>query len=181
MFREGGTVTTAAATTIREECERFFCESLAAAFLYGERNAAVPGSGLTGARDRRRSRRDGNAIRAYVSDTYGANTQDAHGDVMLANTPPDDHADGLEPLTATTSGGIEAIGEITAWLEFWDYAGGTGFRGFVGRPRGQEESTLFLFFTEELVGMELKQAYVLHTRYFHLIAYVLWNADMLAD
>ena len=188
--REGGAVT--AALTIREECERFFCESLAAAF-YGERNAVAPGSGLTGARTTttRRSRDNKDNASGLVNGVYNPSSMEAfYGDAMLPNTPPDNDndfaggesdlvagggsggrsfdsgvdlsADGLEPPRTTSSGrgGGGVRGEIAAWLEFWDYSGGTGFRGFVGRPRGQEESTLFLFFTQELVGMELKQAYV---------------------
>ncbi|KAI8672752.1 hypothetical protein LRP88_02729 [Fusarium phalaenopsidis] len=43
LARRGG-----AALSIREECERFFCESMKATF-HGERNSSMNGSGLSGA------------------------------------------------------------------------------------------------------------------------------------
>lgn len=43
LARRGG-----AALSIREECERFFCESMKTAF-HGERNPSMNGSGLSGA------------------------------------------------------------------------------------------------------------------------------------
>lgn len=43
---------------------------------------------------------------------------------------------------------------VLAWMEVWDYVGGSSFRGFV------VGDTLFFFFQNGDVGRELKQGYV---------------------
>jgi hypothetical protein len=43
---------------------------------------------------------------------------------------------------------------VGSWLEIWDYAGGCSFRGFVAGT-GPEKS-LFVFFTSDVVGHDLK-------------------------
>jgi len=44
--------------------------------------------------------------------------------------------------------------DVDAWIEVWDYVGGTSFRGFVG---GQGSSkSLFAFFDSAVIGRDLK-------------------------
>ncbi|KZF20103.1 hypothetical protein L228DRAFT_285477 [Xylona heveae TC161] len=43
---------------------------------------------------------------------------------------------------------------ITSWVEVWDYAGGTRFRGFVA---GEIHRSLFVFFDADAIGKDLKQ------------------------
>jgi hypothetical protein len=128
--RRGG-----AALIIREECERFFCESVRTAFL-GERNAGARGSGLmTG-----------------VSTTQRQNPQQLM-------TPPQD-----ESLHLRAGGGMDSAGagggmgtvrpEIQAWLELWDYQGGAAFRGFVAE--NASERAMFVFIEKEQLKRDLK-------------------------
>jgi hypothetical protein len=44
---------------------------------------------------------------------------------------------------------------VDAWIEIWDYAGGSSFRGFVGGDG--EKKSLFAFFDSAVVGRDLKQ------------------------
>jgi len=44
---------------------------------------------------------------------------------------------------------------VDAWIEVWDYAGGSSFRGFVGGDG--EKKSLFTFFDSAVVGRDLKQ------------------------
>lgn len=49
-------------------------------------------------------------------------------------------------------------GCVTDWIEVWDYAGDTSFRGFVA---GEErEKSLFIFFDDELAGKDLRHGCV---------------------
>ncbi|KAL7789997.1 ornithine decarboxylase antizyme domain-containing protein [Trichoderma ceciliae] len=106
---------------IREECERFFCESMKTVFL-GERNLSINDSGLTG---------------AYL--------QSPPLDTHLAD--PFNQGPGLVPAGSL----------IDAWMEVWDYAGGSSFRGFVADDG--KEKTLFIFFDiEGVLGRDLKKA-----------------------
>lgn len=50
-------------------------------------------------------------------------------------------------------------GEIAAWLEIWDYAGGNSFRAFLAEDRARVK-TLFVFFDANVIGRDLKQALV---------------------
>jgi hypothetical protein len=47
---------------------------------------------------------------------------------------------------------------VNSWLEIWDYAGGCSFRGFVVGT--EAEKCLFVFFTSDVVGHDLKAGYV---------------------
>jgi len=64
--------------------------------------------------------------------------------------------------TAHRRGGVSPRGNVAAWLEIWDYAGGNSFRGFVAATGdgGGPEKTLFVFFDAGVVGRDLKQALV---------------------
>ncbi|KAH6609532.1 hypothetical protein Trco_002878 [Trichoderma cornu-damae] len=116
LERRGG-----AALMIREECERFFCETMKTVFL-GERNLSIHGSGLTGA--------------------------------YFQSPPPDNH------LADPFSQGPDlapAGSRIDAWMEVWDYAGGSSFRAFVADD-GKEKSLFIFFDVEGVLGRDLKKA-----------------------
>jgi len=50
-----------------------------------------------------------------------------------------------------------AVSLIDAWMEVWDYAGGSSFRAFVANCG--KEKTLFIFFDiEGVLGRDLKKA-----------------------
>lgn len=138
--RRGG-----ATLRIREECERFFCESLQALF-FGEKNLASHGPGLTGVNKHRRHRRDGAPAGKGVPVGH---VIDSNGQL----TPPDDC-----PFTMGAGSLVAGAGSATAsaWLEFYDFAGGASFRAFVADQ--EEEKSLFVFFDAGLVGRDLKKA-----------------------
>ncbi|EHK25513.1 uncharacterized protein TRIVIDRAFT_82039 [Trichoderma virens Gv29-8] len=116
LERRGG-----AALMIREECERFFCESMKTVFL-GERNLSIHGSGLTGA--------------------------------YLQSPPPDNHL--ADPFNQGPDA-VPAGSRIDAWMEVWDYAGGSSFRAFVADD-GREKSLFIFFDIEGVLGRDLKKA-----------------------
>ncbi|KAL6789270.1 ornithine decarboxylase antizyme domain-containing protein [Trichoderma sp. SZMC 28012] len=116
LERRGG-----AALMIREECERFFCETMKTVFL-GERNLSINGSGFSGA--------------------------------YLQSPPPDSHlADPFNQGPDT----VPAGSRIDAWMEVWDYAGGSSFRAFVADD-GREKSLFIFFDIEGVLGRDLKKA-----------------------
>ncbi|KAL6892502.1 ornithine decarboxylase antizyme domain-containing protein [Trichoderma longibrachiatum] len=116
LERRGG-----AALMIREECERFFCETMKTVFL-GERDQSVHGSGLTGA--------------------------------YLQSPPPDNHL--ADPFNQGPDA-APAGSRIDAWMEVWDYAGGSSFRAFVADD-GREKSLFVFFDIEGVLGRDLKKA-----------------------
>ncbi|KAJ4402527.1 hypothetical protein N0V85_005291 [Neurospora sp. IMI 360204] len=132
---------------IREECERFFCETLRAVLL-GEKNSAVQGSGL-----------------ASVYDNHNSNNNSNNNTPL---TPPyDDYPIGDEHLMSRH--GFDARGvvagngshRVDSWIELWDYVGGTSFRGVVAEDMETGEKTLMIFFDEQSVeGRDLKKALV---------------------
>ncbi|KAK4670701.1 uncharacterized protein QC763_213630 [Podospora pseudopauciseta] len=132
--RRGG-----ATLRIREECERFFCETLRAMFL-GERSEARQGSVLMGVFNN------------------NSNTRNQYASQL---TPPEDC-----PLNSYTMGPAGAGAGIPAWMEIWDYAGGCSFRAFLaenvaaGEEDGVESRTLFVFFDRDVVSRDLKKALV---------------------
>jgi hypothetical protein len=74
--------------------------------------------------------------------------------VMGANaySPPDDSEDTHDSYFIG-----KKTQPIDAWIEVWDYVGGTSFRGFVGGEG--EKKSLFAFFDSAVVGRDLKQGY----------------------
>ncbi|KAK1469162.1 ornithine decarboxylase antizyme [Colletotrichum abscissum] len=139
ISRRGG-----AALSIREECERFFCESMRAVFR-GETDTGSRGSGLH-------------------QGAYYYNNGSSNANNMLPTPPPDEDlavqphvpfggrgGDGAEGFTAPT-----APAPATAWLEVWDFAGGASFRAFVADD-GAEKS-LFALFDRNVIGRDLKPA-----------------------
>lgn len=48
-------------------------------------------------------------------------------------------------------------GLLREYIEVWDYAGGARFRGFVAEKNDMR--SMFIFFDQKVVGMDLKQGY----------------------
>ncbi|KKF93011.1 hypothetical protein CFIMG_005814RA [Ceratocystis fimbriata CBS 114723] len=125
-----------AALTIREDCERFFCETMAAVFL-GERNAIEPVSGLT-----------------------SASSSSPSASYLL--TPPDDLPFGGSGPAARNYRHRHSrmakppVTPVIAWAEIWDFQGGASFRAFVADNCGVK--TLFIFFHNSVVHLDLKPA-----------------------
>ncbi|KAK4039882.1 ornithine decarboxylase antizyme-domain-containing protein [Parachaetomium inaequale] len=153
--RRGG-----ATLRIREECERFFCEPLRA-MLLGERNVALQGSGLASVYNDNHNynSNDNNSYNNSISNNASRNDGRAqavghHGQL----TPPDDF-----PIADETMMGrrrLGARGGVLGWLEIWDYAGGSSFRGFVAEDATRETKSLFVFFDAHSITRDLKQALV---------------------
>lgn len=158
----------------------------------GERNTASQRSGLAGAYYNNNSNNSsfssddsgsmdlyhqqhngGNPMNPLSVNTFRAAAAANHGPL----TPPDDYdfpiADktlmasygvGANPVCYAGSGGLH---EVTAWLEIWDYAGGSSFRAFVTEDlvssssgQGEDTKSLFVFFDAHVMGRDLKKAYV---------------------
>ncbi|KAK2021135.1 hypothetical protein LX32DRAFT_575853, partial [Colletotrichum zoysiae] len=142
ISRRGG-----AALSIREECERFFCESMRAVFR-GETDTGPRGSGLH-------------------QGVYNNNSNDnGSTNATMLQTPPPDEDLAVQPHSfggrcGTADGNPVASfapTPATAWLELWDFAGGASFRAFVADD-GTERS-LFALFDRNVIGRDLKPAYV---------------------
>jgi len=141
ISRRGG-----AALSIREECERFFCESMRAVFR-GETDTGPRGSGLH-------------------QGVYNNNNNNNNGstNVTMLQTPPPDEDLAVQPhpfggRCGTADGNSVASSAptpATAWLEVWDFAGGASFRAFVADD-GTERS-LFALFDRNVIGRDLKPA-----------------------
>ncbi|OLN85630.1 hypothetical protein CCHL11_05780 [Colletotrichum chlorophyti] len=130
ISRRGG-----AALSIREECERFFCESMRAVFR-GETDSGSDGSGLNqGVYSMQTPPYDGDlTVRPRFGGRGGGGVaSDSH------------HRESAAPPTPAT-----------AWLEVWDFAGGASFRAFVADD-GTEKS-LFALFDRNVIGRDLKPA-----------------------
>ncbi|KAJ0165295.1 hypothetical protein CTA2_11722 [Colletotrichum tanaceti] len=141
ISRRGG-----AALSIREECERFFCESMRAVFR-GETDTGSHGSGLH-------------------QGVYNNNNNNYNGSTnatMLQTPPPDDDL-AVQPHSFGGRRGAadghymasSAPAPATAWLEVWDFTGGASFRAFVADD-GTEKS-LFALFDRNVIGRDLKPA-----------------------
>ncbi|KAI1262729.1 ornithine decarboxylase antizyme-domain-containing protein [Xylariaceae sp. FL1019] len=119
---------------IRDECERFFCETMRAVFQ-GERNMVSNGSFLSG-----------------VSCAQAQLTPPDDNLVEFPPTPPSSlPRDGLSTVTTTGA-------ETKGWMEFWDYKGGASFRAFLAEDG--DEKSLFAFIDGGLIGRDLKHALV---------------------
>ncbi|KAH8785386.1 ornithine decarboxylase antizyme-domain-containing protein [Diaporthe sp. PMI_573] len=145
--RRGG-----ATLRIREECERFFCETMATTF-FGERNGRPSVSGLTGVYQQHDHPANNNSIA-----TNAAHRRPSAGSSAASRqqfTPP---CDGSE--TACDGGRASSNIEVTSWMEIWDYQGGASFRAFTAEDYARGEKTLFTFFDAGVVGRDLKDALV---------------------
>ncbi|KAL2169528.1 hypothetical protein VTG60DRAFT_5921 [Thermothelomyces hinnuleus] len=125
--------------------------------LLGERNAALQGSGLASVYsnnyNNNNSYNDSIINNASRSDGR-AQAVGNHGQL----TPPDDYPIGDETLMGRR--GFGAPGNVLSWLEIWDYAGGSSFRGFVACDARRETRSLFVFFDAHSITHDLKQALV---------------------
>lgn len=133
-----------ATSRIREECERFFCETMRAVFR-DERDAAPRGSGLTGVyHDHHHQQRQN-----HHDSHYSNNGQ-------ISTPPPNDYLfpDQQDRIVRARCAGDA---NVVAWMEIWDYVGGAGFRGFLVEDDNGEKSA-FVFFDMAVVGRDLKQA-----------------------
>ncbi|KAK7749177.1 hypothetical protein SLS62_008358 [Diatrype stigma] len=135
--RRGG-----AALQIREECERFFCESMKTVFQ-GEWNAACNGSVLTGVN---------NGALTPPDDYPTPPSSVSSSSFSSSISSPNYYYDNIRATTAPVN--------VEGWMEFWDYAGRTSFRAFVADD-GKEKS-LFAFFDSGLLNdrRDLKQALI---------------------
>ncbi|KAK0717383.1 ornithine decarboxylase antizyme-domain-containing protein [Lasiosphaeria miniovina] len=148
QHRRGG-----AALRIREECERFFCEILRATFL-GEGNSASQHSRLTSAYNNYNNNNNnntGNGRPILDGTPTGGVGMTAAGPL----TPPYDYPIANENWMA--GGGGHGV---NAWLEIWDYAGGSSFRAFLAENASGEEKSMFVFFDAHVLGRDLKKALV---------------------
>ncbi|KAK4164336.1 ornithine decarboxylase antizyme [Cladorrhinum sp. PSN259] len=148
--RRGG-----AALRIRGECERFLCGTLRAMFL-GERNGAPQHSVLTSVYYNHHNINTN-------SNTNIINSNNSHYGQL---TPPDDFPLAQMASAARGNGGFGSAsigGPIQAYLEIWDYVGGSSFRAFIAEDAGagqDENKSLFVFFDRHVMSRDLKQALV---------------------
>lgn len=79
---------------------------------------------------------------------------------MLPTPPPEDselrHRLGHDGPSDPSAAVVPAGSSVTAWLEFWDFAGGASFYAFVADDL--REKSLFVFFDHNVVGADLKKA-----------------------
>ncbi|ROV94558.1 hypothetical protein VMCG_08168 [Cytospora schulzeri] len=172
--RRGG-----ATLRIREECERFFCETMMAVF-YGERNGHSAVSGLTGVYQHHQTNSSSNGRLQHdsASDTgsslysvdsgyfgsFSSSTSINNNNPNAVNyrrssthqpTPP---YDGPEEMCV--DGRVNGTIEATQWMEIWDYQGANSFRAFVAEDFALNEKSLFVFFDAGVVGRDLKKSLV---------------------
>jgi len=130
---------------IREECERFFCESMKAVFP-GEGDAPTYGSGAMSV--------------AGVLTPPDDDPFPSHYSKRLVTTTayPTDQASVTAAVTAAATFTATTAVEVSAWLEVWDYVGGASVRAFVARSGS--DKTLFAFLDASSLERELKAALV---------------------
>lgn len=124
--------------------------------VFGERNPARHGSGLTSVHQRRHQP-SSNRSRDYLQQGEESDTSSSvtsidsgyFGSFTADNPPP--------PSDKTCS---DSPVEVTAWMEIWDYQGGASFRAFVADDATTGEKALFTFFGAGVVGRDLKKALV---------------------
>ncbi|KAF1963842.1 hypothetical protein CC80DRAFT_588158 [Byssothecium circinans] len=128
--RRGG-----AAYTIKEECERLFCETLSSVFL-GEGNLVRQDSLVMGVHN----------TTVSADNDYGFDVR--HADRIM-DSPPALAVRDMDKVNMEAGDGM-----VKDWIEVWDYVGGIRFRGFVVENDG--EKTLFVFFDETVIGGKIK-------------------------
>ncbi|KAK7744540.1 hypothetical protein SLS53_003425 [Cytospora paraplurivora] len=162
--RRGG-----AALRIREECERFFCETMVAVF-YGERNGHTAVSGLTGVYQHQYQTNSSNGSHLPHHDSgsdagsslhsvdsgyfgsYSSTNNHHHQAVDYRRTSAQDE----KHVDSRVNGTVEA----TQWLEIWDYQGANSFCAFVAEDFALNEKALFVFFDAGVIGRDLKKSLV---------------------
>lgn len=103
----------------------------------GERDAVSRSSILTG-------------VHNYNNHDHDHNYSSPADDPM---TPPDDFPITDQALRVGGTAGNPS--DVSAWLEIWDYAGGTSFRAFVSED---PDKSLFVFFDAGILGRDVKRA-----------------------
>lgn len=146
----------AAAHHIQGECERFCCETLQAVFLHGEKGKAAARSlGLDariGGRHRRFDRLDHHHQLMLLQEQQLPTIPE------LACSPSESGSDDSVYDGSSVYDGVGMAPAVDAFLEIWDYSGGSRFRGFVAERRGSKG--LFIFFDEGAFGHDLKAGWV---------------------
>ncbi|KAF2124160.1 hypothetical protein P153DRAFT_371041 [Dothidotthia symphoricarpi CBS 119687] len=118
-----------AAYTITGECERLFCDTLRAVFL---------GEGM---------QRADSLVMGMQSKTGTRDDQTSSGHLDVdMDCAIDDDDYGVH---------CEDRGNVSDYIEMWDYVGGIQFRGFVAQSERQEKA-MFVFFDEAVINGDLK-------------------------
>ncbi|KAH6838358.1 ornithine decarboxylase antizyme-domain-containing protein [Chaetomium sp. MPI-CAGE-AT-0009] len=149
-------------TDTTSKCERFFCETLRA-MLLGERNVALQGSGLASVHNNDNYYYNDNDNNNSYNSSISSNATRNDGRAQAVGhygqlTPPADFPIADEAMMGRR--GFGAPGGVLGWLEIWDYAGGSSFRGFVAEDASRETKSLFVFFDAHSITRDLKQALV---------------------
>lgn len=131
--------------------------------LLGERNAALHGSGLASVYNSNNHDNitDDNNTTYNRNISHSATRHDGRAQAVSNHgqlTPPDEFP--IADEAAMGRRGFGARGGVLGWLEIWDYAGGSSFRGFVAEDTSRETKSLFVFFDAHSITRDLKQAYV---------------------
>ena len=143
-----------AAYTIREECERLFCETLEFVFL-GEGNATIQDSlRMDMQSDMIHSidgKIDGNGLRkdSGLGQTAGRDIKQVARQQPPTPLPSPDGM--FDPPAQPSMNGL-----VSEYVEVWDYAGGLRFRGFVAEK--DDAKALFVFFDNDAVNADLKSS-----------------------
>lgn len=134
--------------------------------FHGERNSVAHGSGLTGVYQHQQHqssnlsssqqldpRSNPGSSATSVDSGYFGSYSGINSQQQL--TPPYDSPSEMMCIDGTR-GNIEGI----AWMEIWDYQGGSSFRAFMAEDFVRDEKSLFTFFDAGIVGRDLKKALV---------------------
>ncbi|KAL2130950.1 hypothetical protein VTI74DRAFT_5733 [Chaetomium olivicolor] len=113
----------------------------------GERNAALQVPGLASVYNNTHDDRSRQDVPAVIGQ---------HGQL----TPPDDFPIADETMMGRRRGAGCGDHRILGWMEIWDYAGGSSFRGFVAEDASAGTKSLFVFFDAHAITRDLKQALV---------------------
>lgn len=132
-----------------------------ATVFHGERNSIAHASGLAGVyqhqqqhhQDPNESDDTGSSATLVDSGYFGSFSGVVNTRQQL--TPPYD-----SPSEMMCVDGVRGSVEVMAWMEIWDYQGGTSFRAFVADDFVRDEKSLFVFFDTGVVGRDLKKALV---------------------
>lgn len=125
-----------AAIHITEECERLFCETLRTVFLV-EKDTGLETSLLMDLRNNNTTTTCNVPIPQSTVLHHGQPTPSPSPDGRIYPSP----------------GGV-----LKEYLEVFEYAGGARFRGFVAEK--EDMRSMFIFFDQEVMAMDLKQGYV---------------------
>jgi hypothetical protein len=131
--------------------------------LLGERNVALQGSGLASVYNTNNNDNNSNNYNNSYNNSISNNASRNDGRAQAVGhhgqlTPPDEFPIADAAMMGRRRHG--ARGGVLGWLEIWDYAGGSSFRGFVAEDASRETKSLFVFFDAHSITRDLKQAYV---------------------